>query len=106
MVFLLLAFGSVIAMALPIATAIAAVATTFGVLDMVSHVVTVPSFRPELAALVGLGVGIDYALFVFTRYRLALHTGAAPQQAVVTAITPVAQDTGPQSFARGSDCHQ
>src|SRR5262249_50975319 len=47
-VILLLAFGSVIAMALPIVTAIAAVATTFGVLDMVSHAVTVPTFGPEL----------------------------------------------------------
>src|SRR5215470_12432666 len=83
---LLLAFGSVIAMALPIATAIAAVSTTFGVLDVTSHAVTVPSFGPELAALVGLGVGIDYALFVVTRYRAALAAGAAPQQAVVTAM--------------------
>jgi len=85
-VILLLAFGSVIAMALPIVTAVAAVATTFGVLDVVSHAVTVPTFGPELAALVGLGVGIDYALFVVTRYRAALHGGAAPQQAVVTAM--------------------
>ncbi len=85
-VILLLAFGSVIAMVLPIATAIAAVATTLGVLDVVSHVVTVPSFGPELAALVGLGVGIDYALFVVTRYRAALHGGAGPQRAVVTAM--------------------
>jgi RND superfamily putative drug exporter len=83
---LLLAFGSVIAMALPIVTAIAAVSTTFGVLDVLSHAVTVPSFGPELAALVGLGVGIDYALFVVTRYRAVLHTGAAPQQAVVIAM--------------------
>jgi uncharacterized membrane protein YdfJ with MMPL/SSD domain len=55
-VILLLAFGSVIAMALPIATAIAAVATTFGVLDAVSHVLTVPSFGPELAALAALAL--------------------------------------------------
>jgi putative drug exporter of the RND superfamily len=59
---LLLAFGSVIAMLLPIVTAIIAVAASFGVLDVLSHGVTVPSFAPELAALVGLGVGIDYAL--------------------------------------------
>jgi RND superfamily putative drug exporter len=85
-VILLLAFGSVIAMVLPIVTAIAAVATTFGVLDMVSHVVTVPSFGPELAALVGLGVGIDYALFVVTRYRAAVGAGAVPAAAVATAM--------------------
>ena len=83
---LLLAFGSVIAMLLPIVTAIVAVATTFGLLDLLSHVVTVPSFAPELAALVGLGVGIDYALFVITRYRAALRAGSAPPDAVVTAM--------------------
>jgi RND superfamily putative drug exporter len=85
-VILLLAFGSVIAMVLPIVTAIVAVTVTFGVLDVLSHAVTVPSFGPELAALVGLGVGIDYALFVVTRYRSALAAGAAPQQAVMTAM--------------------
>ncbi|HEY6315318.1 MAG TPA: MMPL family transporter [Streptosporangiaceae bacterium] len=84
---LLLAFGSVIAMVLPIVTAIAAVATSFGLLDVLSHAVTVPSFAPELAALVGLGVGIDYALFVVTRYRAALRAGSAPADAVVVAMT-------------------
>jgi putative drug exporter of the RND superfamily len=85
-VILLLAFGSVIAMLLPIVTAVVAVATTFGLLDLLSHGVTVPSFAPELAALVGLGVGIDYALFVITRYRAALRAGSAPHDAVVTAM--------------------
>jgi putative drug exporter of the RND superfamily len=83
---LLLAFGSVIAMLLPIVTAIVAVATTFGLLDLLSHAVTVPSFAPELAALVGLGVGIDYALFVITRYRATLRAGSAPPDAVVMAM--------------------
>jgi putative drug exporter of the RND superfamily len=84
---LLLAFGSVIAMLLPVAIAVAAVAATFGLLDLLSHLVTVPSFAPELAALVGLGVGIDYALFVVTRYRDALHAGSSPPDAVVAAMT-------------------
>ena len=85
-VILLLAFGSVIAMVLPIVTAIVAVATTFSILDLLSHGVTVPSFGPELAALVGLGVGIDYALFLVTRYRSALRSGRPPEAAVVTAM--------------------
>ena len=85
-VILLLAFGSVIAMLLPIATAIVAVAATFGILDVLSHALTVPSFGPELAALVGLGVGIDYALFVVTRYRGGLRSGREPHEAVVTAM--------------------
>jgi len=80
---LLLAFGSVIAMVLPVVTAIVAVATSFGLLDLLSHL---PSFAPELAALVGLGVGIDYALFVVTRYRGARDAGAEPEDAVVTAM--------------------
>lgn len=83
---LLLAFGSVIAMLLPIVIAIVAVAASFGVLDVLSHGVTVPSFAPELAALVGLGVGIDYALFVVTRYRAALRAGSATRDAVVAAM--------------------
>jgi putative drug exporter of the RND superfamily len=83
---LLLAFGSVIAMVLPIVTAIVAVATSFGLLDLLSHGLTVPSFAPELAALVGLGVGIDYALFVVTTYRGARAAGSAPEDAVVTAM--------------------
>jgi len=77
-VILLLAFGSVIAMVLPVVTAIVAVATTFGILDVLSHAITVPTFGPELAALVGLGVEIDYALFMVTRYRTALRSGSAP----------------------------
>jgi RND superfamily putative drug exporter len=85
-VILLLAFGSVIAMVLPVVTAIVAVATTFGILDVLSHAITVPTFGPELAALVGLGVGIDYALFMVTRYRTALRSGSAPADAVVTAM--------------------
>jgi putative drug exporter of the RND superfamily len=86
-IILLLAFGSVIAMALPVATAVAAVASMFGALDLLSHVLTVPSFAPQLAALVGLGVGIDYALFVVTRYRHSLHDGATPEAAVKTAMS-------------------
>src|SRR5947208_12276572 len=86
-VILLLAFGSVIAMALPIVTAIVAVASSFGILDLLSHQLTVPSFAPELAALVGLGVGIDYALCVVTRYRQGLRAGSAPADAVAAAMT-------------------
>jgi RND superfamily putative drug exporter len=86
-VILLLAFGSVIAMLLPIASAILGVAVTFGAVDLISHGLIVPTFAPELAALVGLGVGIDYALFVVTRYRSALHEGSPPEAAVVVAMT-------------------
>ena len=85
-VVLFIAFGSVFAMAVPIVTAVAALGTaTFGI-GLVSHVLDVASLAPTLGALVGLGVGIDYALFIITRYRAGLKGGAAPQDAVVTAV--------------------
>jgi RND superfamily putative drug exporter len=85
-VILLLAFGSVIAMGLPILTALFGLATAFGSLDLISHGLTVPSWGPELAALLGIGVGIDYALFIVTRYRSHLHDGRPPQVAVSNAL--------------------
>ena len=87
LVILLVAFGSLVAASLPIATALFGLAISFGVLDLVSHGQTVPSFAPELAALLGIGVGIDYALFIVTRYRERLSDGDAPLDAVVTALS-------------------
>jgi putative drug exporter of the RND superfamily len=86
-VILLLAFGSLVAASLPIATALFGLAISFGVLDLVSHGQTVPTFAPELAALLGIGVGIDYALFIVTRYRERLADGDAPLEAVATALS-------------------
>jgi len=85
-VILLLAFGSFIAMGLPIITALLALAIAFGVIDFLSHGVTVPTFGTELAAMIGIGVGIDYSLFVVTRYRQGLHEGMAPEDAAVTSL--------------------
>jgi putative drug exporter of the RND superfamily len=65
---------------------VVAVATMFGLLDLLSHALTVPTFGPELAALVGLGVGIDYALFIVTRYRQGLGEGLSPAEAVSRAM--------------------
>jgi RND superfamily putative drug exporter len=86
-VIMLLAFGSVVAMGLPVLTALAGVGMGFGVVDAASHVLTVPSFGPELMAMIGLGVGIDYALFIVTRYRQELAAGMAPRPAVTTAMS-------------------
>ena len=83
---LMVAFGSLVAASLPIATALFGLAISFGVLDLVSHGQTVPRFAPELAALLGIGVGIDYALFIVTRYRERLADGDAPVDAVATAL--------------------
>ena len=87
-IILLIAFGSVIAMGLPIMTALFGIGVSFGVIDLFSHLVVVPTFGTELAAMIGIGVGIDYALFITTRYRQGLHEdGLSPGDAVVNALT-------------------
>ena len=85
-VILLFAFGSIVAMGLPILTALFGLAIAFGALDLISHGLTVPTFGPELAALLGIGVGIDYALFIVSRYRSLLHDGQPPEAAVAQAL--------------------
>ena len=84
---LLLAFGSFVAAGLPIVTALFGLVLSFGVLDLISHHQTVPTFAPELAALLGIGVGIDYALFIVTRYRERLADGEPPADAIATALS-------------------
>jgi putative drug exporter of the RND superfamily len=66
MVILIFTFGTVTAMVLPIVTAILALLTTLALVRMLGHVITVPSVAPTLATMIGLGVGIDYALFNVT----------------------------------------
>ncbi len=73
-VVLLLTFGSLIAMGLPIVTALFGLGTGLGVIALFTHVVDTPDFSSELAAMIGLGVGIDYALFILTRFREAYAT--------------------------------
>jgi len=85
-IIMLLAFGSVVAMGLPIITALFGIAVAFAVLDLLSHVVTTPVFAPEIMAMIGLGVGIDYALFVVTRYRQGLAEGRDPRDAVAVSL--------------------
>lgn len=83
---MLLAFGSVVAMGLPIITALFGIAVGFAVLDLLSRVVATPTFAPEMLAMVGLGVGIDYALFVVTRYRQGLAEKREPRDAVAMSL--------------------
>ncbi len=85
-IIMLLAFGSVVAMGLPIITALFGIAIGFAVLDLLSHVVTTPVFAPEIMAMIGLGVGIDYALFVVTRYRQGLAEHREPREAVALSL--------------------
>jgi putative drug exporter of the RND superfamily len=73
-VVLLLTFGSLVAMGLPIVTALFGLGTGLGVIALFTHVVDTPDFSSQLAAMIGLGVGIDYALFILTRFREAYVT--------------------------------
>ena len=73
-VVLLLTFGSLIAMGLPIVTALFGLGTGLGAITLFTHVLDTPNFSKELAAMIGLGVGIDYALFILTRFREAYRT--------------------------------
>jgi RND superfamily putative drug exporter len=68
-VVLLLTFGSLTAMGLPIVTALLGLGTGLGVIALGTNVVDTANFSSELAAMIGLGVGIDYALFIVTRFR-------------------------------------
>ena len=81
-VILILAFGSVLAMGLPIGVALAGVGTGLSLVGILSNVMSMPEFGSTIGAMIGLGVGIDYALFIVTRYREELHQGAAPADAV------------------------
>ena len=83
---LLVAFGSVLAMGLPIGTALFGLGVGTGVLGILSHAFGMPEFSPQIAAMIGIGVGIDYALFIVTRYRENFHSGMEPEEAVVQAV--------------------
>jgi putative drug exporter of the RND superfamily len=85
-VVLLVAFGSVIAMGLPIGLALVGLATSVGLITLVASVVDVNSISPVLAAMIGLGVGIDYALFIVTRHRENLRLGMTVEDAAGRAI--------------------
>jgi putative drug exporter of the RND superfamily len=91
-VVLLLTFGSLLAMAMPIGTALAGLGTGLGAIALFTHVVDTPNFSSELAAMIGLGVGIDYSLFILTRYREA-YTHPGPTQGQVRESVVQAMDT-------------
>jgi len=83
---LILAFGSVMAMGLPIGVAVAGVGTGIGLVNLLTNVLPMPDFATTVGAMIGLGVGIDYALFIVTRYRSAVAAGRSPQDAVGLAM--------------------
>jgi RND superfamily putative drug exporter len=86
-VVLIVAFGSVLAMGLPIAIALGGVGIGIGAIILLTRVTTVPDDTMLLGMMVGLGVGIDYALFIVTRYREAVRAGQPPRDAIVLAMS-------------------
>ena len=85
-VILLLTFGSLVAMGLPIVTALFALGVGLSLVTLGTHVFDTADFATELAAMIGLGVGIDYALFILTRFRNGLDEGREPAVAATIAI--------------------
>ncbi|MCI3904683.1 MMPL family transporter [Streptomyces spectabilis] len=100
-VVLFLAFGSLFAMLLPILTALFAVGTGLLATMLLSHVTAVPEVAPLLGTLIGLGVGIDYALFIVTRHRRGILRGLGPEESAARAL-----DTSGRAvlFAGGTVC--
>jgi RND superfamily putative drug exporter len=83
---LFVVFGSLLAMLLPLLTAGVSLGTGIAVVGLLSNVMTMATFSDQLALLIGLGVGVDYALFIVTRYRQAMLRGVERQAAVIEAI--------------------
>ncbi|GLP71874.1 membrane protein [Streptomyces sp. TUS-ST3] len=84
---LFLAFGSLAASLLPIATALVGVGTAYAGIVLLGHAMTVADFAPMLGMLIGLGVGIDYALFIVTRHRRGLKRGLGVAESIENAVT-------------------
>ena len=85
-IILVIAFGSVIAMGLPIGIALLGLLIASGIVAVVSNLMSMPNEATSMVAMIGLGVGIDYALFIVTRFRESLHDGLSVEDSVVEAI--------------------
>jgi putative drug exporter of the RND superfamily len=86
LIVLLIVFGSLLAAALPLITAGVALGTGTALIGLLSHVVNMASFSSQLSLLIGLGVGVDYALFIVTRYRQGLQRGKSVEDAIVDSV--------------------
>ncbi|MDQ4134324.1 MAG: MMPL family transporter [Actinomycetota bacterium] len=85
-VILLVTFGSVLAMGLPLLTALLGLGIAGGLTALVANLVPTPEFAAAVASMIGLGVGIDYVLLIVTRYRSGLAGGLDPEEATIVAI--------------------
>ncbi len=85
-VILLIAFGSLLAMGLPIVTALFGIGTGIALVELAARWIDMPNFTGQMVAMISIGVGIDYALFIVTRYREGLRSGLAPDAAVSRSL--------------------
>ena len=83
---LLITFGSAVAAGIPLLAAALAITGTLGLITLISHLVDTPDFATQLASLIGIGVGIDYALFVVTRFRSEIAAGRNREEAIDVAV--------------------
>jgi RND superfamily putative drug exporter len=86
-VILLITFGSLLAMGLPILIALFGIGISLFLVLLFANIISVPNFTPQLASMIGIGVGVDYALFIVTRYRQHLHEEKDPEESTILAIT-------------------
>ena len=86
LVILVVAFGSVVAAGLPILVALFGLGLSSSLVGIAAGVVDVPEWAPAVSSLLGIGVGIDYALLILTRFRSALDEGREPREAVTEAV--------------------
>jgi RND superfamily putative drug exporter len=84
---LLIAFGSLLSMAIPLVAAVFALGGAIETIGLISHTTEVDSIAPTIAALIGLGVGVDYALFIVTRHRHGLISGLTVEESAVRAVS-------------------
>ena len=85
MVILTFTFGTVVSMLLPILNAVLALLSTLAIIRLLGHVISVPTVAPTLATMIGLGVGIDYALFIVTRHLRGLGEGHDIHESIARA---------------------
>jgi RND superfamily putative drug exporter len=100
-IILFIAFGSLLAMVIPLITAVLALAVGTSSIILLSHAINIGTIAPTVAALIGLGVGIDYALFVVTRHRTGLQAGLSPEESAVRALNTSGRAV---LFAGGTVC--
>jgi putative drug exporter of the RND superfamily len=98
-IILLFAFGTATAMALPIVTALIGLSIALAIVKLLGHVVDVPTVAPTLGTMIGLGVGIDYALFIVTRHKLQLNDGMEIEESIARATATLG---GAVAFAGGT----